>query len=45
MDLAKEAEAPVPEWMQKFKDEGIWEIQDAPGSDHVKFVRKFGNET
>ncbi|KAG2156899.1 mitochondrial glycoprotein [Suillus bovinus] len=39
------ADAPEPEFLKTFKEQGIWEIQDVTGNDEVTLVRKFGNET
>ncbi|WWC89305.1 uncharacterized protein L201_004226 [Kwoniella dendrophila CBS 6074] len=35
----------VPAFVESFKTQGIWEIQDIPGEDDVTLTRKFGNET
>ncbi|OCF40315.1 complement component 1 Q subcomponent-binding protein, mitochondrial [Kwoniella heveanensis CBS 569] len=35
----------VPAFVENFKTQGIWEINDIPGEDDVVLTRKFGNET
>ncbi|WRT66388.1 uncharacterized protein IL334_003343 [Kwoniella shivajii] len=35
----------VPAFVEQFKTQGVWEIQDIPGEDDVTLTRKFGNET
>ncbi|KAJ6544138.1 regulatory protein suaprga1 [Mycena capillaripes] len=42
---AEEAEAGEPEFLSSFKEQGIWKIQDTPGSNEVVFTRQFGNES
>jgi complement component 1 Q subcomponent-binding protein len=45
LEAAKEAGSEVPEFLESLRSQGTWDIQDTPGSDTVKLVRKFGNET
>jgi len=33
-----------PEFLKSFKDNGVWNIEDAAGNDEVALTRKFGNE-
>lgn len=33
-----------PEFLQVFKDRGIWTVEDKAGADEVTLSRKFGNE-
>jgi complement component 1 Q subcomponent-binding protein len=35
----------VPEFIQSFKEHGVWTIEDVPGTDNYSLTRKFGNET
>ncbi|KAG7094969.1 hypothetical protein E1B28_005769 [Marasmius oreades] len=35
----------TPEFLQAFKAQGVWEIEDAAYQDEVTLTRKFGNET
>jgi complement component 1 Q subcomponent-binding protein len=35
----------VPEFLEAFRTQGVWEIQDATGVDDVTLIRKFGSET
>ncbi|WVQ72466.1 hypothetical protein IAR50_002018 [Cryptococcus sp. DSM 104548] len=42
---AANGEAEVPVFIEAFKAQGVWEIEDVAGSDDVVIVRKFGNET
>ncbi|KAF8173745.1 mitochondrial glycoprotein [Mycena galopus ATCC 62051] len=41
----EEAPAGEPEFLTVFKEQGIWKIQDTPGSQEVVFTRQFGNES
>ncbi|KAF5369087.1 hypothetical protein D9758_002909 [Tetrapyrgos nigripes] len=34
----------VPEFLQNFKKQGVWEIEDVPYHDEVTLTRKYGNE-
>lgn len=33
-----------PDWLQQFRSEGVWNIEDKPGSDEIALTRSFGNE-
>ena len=33
-----------PEWLSQFRSEGVWNIEDKPGSDEIALTRSFGNE-
>ncbi|WWD17272.1 hypothetical protein CI109_101712 [Kwoniella shandongensis] len=45
-ELENAAQIPeTPAFIEQFKTQGIWEIEDIPGSDDVTITRKFGNET
>ncbi|WWC94195.1 hypothetical protein V866_001035 [Kwoniella sp. B9012] len=45
-ELENAAQLPeVPAFIETFKTQGVWEIQDIPGEDDVTLTRKFGNET
>lgn len=35
----------VPEFLETFRTQGVWEIKDAAGVDDVTLIRKFGSET
>lgn len=35
----------VPEWLSQFRSEGVWQIEDQPGSDEIALTREFGNES
>lgn len=35
----------IPEFLDTFKSQRTWEIQDNAGADDVILTRKFGNET
>lgn len=39
------AQPEVPAFIESFKAQGVWNIEDAAGSDDVVLTRKFGNET
>ncbi|KAK7462848.1 Mitochondrial acidic protein mam33 [Stygiomarasmius scandens] len=41
---AVEGAPAVPEFLKKFKEQGVWEIEDLPYHDEVTLSRKFGNE-
>ncbi|THV04698.1 mitochondrial glyco protein [Dendrothele bispora CBS 962.96] len=41
---AVEAAPAVPEFLKKFKEQNVWEIEDLPLHDEVTLSRKFGNE-
>ncbi|KAK4687374.1 hypothetical protein P7C73_g2733, partial [Tremellales sp. Uapishka_1] len=45
LESASETANTVPEFLEAFQAQGIWEIVDTPGSDDVSVVRRFGNET
>jgi complement component 1 Q subcomponent-binding protein len=45
LEAAKEAGSAIPEFIETLKTQGKWDVVDSPGSDIVKLVRKFGNET
>lgn len=34
----------IPEFIDAFRSNGVWDIVDAPMNDDVILVRKFGNE-
>ncbi|KAK1924074.1 putative aerobic respiration-related protein [Papiliotrema laurentii] len=42
---AADSQPAVPEFLQQFKEHGVWNLEDTPGSDSVSLTRKFGNET
>ncbi|KAF8652341.1 hypothetical protein AX16_004446 [Volvariella volvacea WC 439] len=42
-EAAAELDA-VPEFLQAFKDQGHWQVEDVPGNDEITLTRKFGNE-
>ena len=33
-----------PEWLAQFRSEGVWNVEDKPGSDEIALTRSFGNE-
>ena len=33
-----------PEWLTQFRSEGVWTVEDKPGSDEIALTRSFGNE-
>ena len=33
-----------PEWLEQFKSEGVWRIEDKKGSDEIALTRDFGKE-
>lgn len=33
-----------PEWLTQFRSEGVWNVEDKPGSDEIALTRSFGNE-
>ena len=35
----------MPEFLETFRSQGVWEVQDVPGVDDVVLTRKFGSET
>ena len=35
----------IPEFLEQFQSQGVWEVQDTEGSDDVIIKRKFGSET
>ncbi|KIR67283.1 hypothetical protein I312_102628 [Cryptococcus bacillisporus CA1280] len=39
------AQPEVPAFIESFKAQGVWNIEDTAGSDDVVLTRKFGNET
>lgn len=39
------AQPEVPAFIESFKAQGVWNIEDTAGSDDVILTRKFGNET
>ena len=43
-EAAAESGGAEPDWLTQFKDEGVWQIEDRPGSDEVALTRQFGNE-
>ncbi|WFD33837.1 Mitochondrial acidic protein mam33 [Malassezia cuniculi] len=43
-EAAAETGGAVPDWLSQFKSEGVWQIEDRPGSDEVALTRQFGNE-
>ena len=44
LEAAKEGPE-VPEFLDRFTNEKVWEVQDLPGVDDVALTRSFGNET
>ncbi|CAD6572729.1 MAG: Mitochondrial acidic protein mam33 [Tremellales sp. Tagirdzhanova-0007] len=44
LEAAKEGPA-TPEFLERFVDEKVWEVQDLAGVDNVALIRTFGNET
>ncbi|KAI9226514.1 MAG: mitochondrial glycoprotein [Piptocephalis tieghemiana] len=40
----KEQTEEIPEFLKSFQDQGIWELDDEPGSDEFCLRRSFGNE-
>lgn len=34
----------IPEFLESFKSQRTWKIEDTPGNDDVVLTRKFGNE-
>lgn len=42
---AAQAAPEQPEFIQSFKEHGVWTIEDIPGTDNYSLTRKFGNET
>jgi len=46
LQYEKEASAEeTPEFVKTFQSQGVWAIQDVPGSDEVTLTRTFGNES
>lgn len=39
------AQPEVPAFIESFKAQGVWNIEDTAGSDDIVLTRKFGNET
>ena len=35
----------VPEFIEHFNQQGVWDLKDIPGAEDVVLTRKFGNET
>lgn len=35
----------VPEFIEHFNQQGVWDLKDVPGAEDVVLTRKFGNET
>ncbi len=44
LEAAKEGPE-IPEFLERFMNEKVWEVQDTPGVDDVALTRTFGNET
>lgn len=43
-DAATATAGAIPEWLEEFKQNGVWEVKDKEGEDEVGLERRFGDE-